>query len=114
MKLKPVVELNPRYTMGRLTVELMKNVHQGCYGLFRLVNRPGLKVEGCDDFKTFASKQREKFPVVLYGSPHPRIREGFVCLTDPEQAEVCLAAFQVFSEYKGLLLITQTGVILDG
>ena len=98
MRLKPVVEINPRYTMGRLTVELMKNVHQGCYGLFRLVNRPTLKAEGCDDFKTFASKLRGNFPVRLEGSTHPRIREGFVCLTDPELAEVCLATFQVFRD----------------
>ncbi len=97
MKLKPVVEINPRYTMGRLTVDLMKRAGQGRYGLFRLVNRPALKAEGCNDFKAFAAKQRAKFPVVLEGSPNARIRDGFVCLTDPEQAEVCLATFQVFS-----------------
>jgi len=96
MRLKPVVEINPRYTMGRLTLELMKRVCQGSYGLFRLVNVPALKVDGCDDFNTFAAKQREKFPVVLDVSPNQRIREGFVCLTDPKQAEVCLATFQVF------------------
>ena len=56
-----------------------------------------LKAEGCNDFKAFAAKQRAKFPVVLEGSPNARIRDGFVCLTDPEQAEVCLATFQVFS-----------------
>ena len=98
MRLKPVVEINPRYTMGRLTVELMKNVHQGCYGLFRLVNHPALEAEGCADFKTFAAKLRDNSPVRLEGSTHPRIREGFVCLTDPEQAEVCLATFQVFRD----------------
>ena len=104
MRLKPVVEINPRYTMGRLTVELMKNVYQGCYGLFRLVNRPALKSEGCNDFQSFAAKLREKFPVVLEGSTHPRIREGFVCLTDPEQAEVCLATFQVFCDQSSFQL----------
>ena len=96
MRLKPVVEINPRYTMGRLTLELMKRVCQGNYGLFRLVNHPSIKTAGYADFKTFAAKQRENFPVILEGSPNPRIREGFVCLTDPEQAEVCLATFQVF------------------
>jgi hypothetical protein len=98
MRLKPVVEINPRYTMGRLTVELMKRAAQGCFGLFRLVNSPALKAEGCDDFKTFAAKQRDKFPVLMDGSPNPRIRAGFVCLTDPEQAEVCLATFHVFRD----------------
>lgn len=104
MKLKPVVEINPRYTMGRLTVELMKTVHQGCYGLFRLVNKPSLKAEGCADFKTYAAKLREKFPVRLEGSTHPRICEGFVCLTEPEHAEFCLATFQVFRDQSAFQL----------
>jgi uncharacterized ferritin-like protein (DUF455 family) len=43
MRLKPVVEINPRYTMGRLTLELMKRVCPGSYGLFQLVNFPVLK-----------------------------------------------------------------------
>jgi uncharacterized ferritin-like protein (DUF455 family) len=97
-RLKPVVEINPRYTMGRLTLELMKRACQGSYGLFRLVNFPLLKAAGCDDFKTYAARQGEKSPVVLEGSPSARIREGFVCLTDPEQAKVCLATFQVFRD----------------
>jgi hypothetical protein len=98
MRLKPVVEINPRYTMGRLTLELMKRVCPGSYGLFQLVNFPVLQAAGCADFKTFAIKKKTKFPVLLEGSPHERIREGFLCLTDPESAEVCLATFQVFRD----------------
>ncbi|MCC6822423.1 MAG: DUF455 family protein [Verrucomicrobia subdivision 3 bacterium] len=101
-RLKPVVEINPRYTMGRLTLELMKRACQGSYGLFRLVNFSALKAAGCDDFKTYAARQGAKSPVVLEGSPSARIREGFVCLTDPEQTEVCLATFQVFQNQTSL------------
>jgi hypothetical protein len=111
MRLKPVVEINPRYTMGRLTVELMKRVSQGSYGLFRLVNHPSLKTAGCSDFKTFATKQRGKYPVILEGSPNARIREGFVCLTEREQAVFCLATFQVFlnkESFSSSFELTQT------
>jgi hypothetical protein len=59
---------------------------------------------GSDNFKTFAAHQREKLPVFLKVSPHPRIREGFVCLTDPERAEVCLATFQVFRDLSSFQL----------
>jgi hypothetical protein len=38
-RLKPVVEINPRYTMGRVTVELMKHACPGSCGSFRLVSR---------------------------------------------------------------------------
>ena len=104
MKLKPIVEINPRYTMGRLTVELMKRVSPGSYGLFRLVNRALLKAEGCEDFKSFAAKQTEKFPLLMEGSPNARIREGFVCLNDAEQAESVLAVFQVSRDPASLQL----------
>lgn len=98
MKLKPVVEINPRYTMGRLTVELMKRVCPGSYGLYRLMNHPSLKTTDCADFKSFTAEQMKDFPVCLEGSPNARIREGFVALNDPEQAKVCLATFQVFRD----------------
>jgi uncharacterized ferritin-like protein (DUF455 family) len=96
VKLKPVVEINPRYTMGRVTVELMKHVCPGSYGLFRLVNRAALKSANCSDFKSFAATMTKQFPLVSEGSPNRRLREGFVSLNDPEQAEVCLATFQLF------------------
>jgi hypothetical protein len=98
LKLKPVVEINPRYTMGRVTVELMKHVCPGSYGLYRLLTRASLKAFGCEDFKSFASKQQQAHPIRLEGAPNPRIREGFVALNDPEQAEVCLATLQVFRD----------------
>jgi uncharacterized ferritin-like protein (DUF455 family) len=98
LKLKPVVEINPRYTMGRLTVELMKRVCPGSYGLYRLMNHASLKATGYTDFKCYAAEQQEAFPVRLEGSPNARIREGFVALNDPAQAEVCLATLQVFRD----------------
>ena len=94
-RLKPLVEINPRYTMGRVTVELMRQTCQGGVGHFRLVNRASLPAEGCADFPGLARKLTEQFPLRLEGEPQPRIREGVVCLNDPAQAQVCLAVFQV-------------------
>src|SRR5205814_1256405 len=54
-RLKPVVEINPRYTMGRLTVELMKQTCPGSHGLFRLINHAHLRTEGFADFSAYAS-----------------------------------------------------------
>jgi uncharacterized ferritin-like protein (DUF455 family) len=97
-RLKPVVEINPRYTMGRVTVELMKQVAPGSHGLFRLVNHSMLHAEGFDDFVTYARSLSERFPPAFEGEPVRKIRQGAFCLNDPAQVQVCLAVFQVARE----------------
>ncbi|MEI6391314.1 MAG: hypothetical protein WCT12_09425 [Verrucomicrobiota bacterium] len=94
-RLKPVVEINPRYTMGRLTVELMKQTCPGSCGLFRLVTRAQARADGFADFAAYARFLSERFPMQLEGEPVPKIREGVLCLNDPAPAQVCLATFQV-------------------
>lgn len=94
-RLKPIVEINPRYTMGRLTVELMKQTCPGSHGIFRLVSRARARAEGFEDFAACARFLSERFPLRLEGEPVPKIREGALCLNDPAQAQVCLAVFQV-------------------
>jgi uncharacterized ferritin-like protein (DUF455 family) len=94
-RLKPVVEINPRFTMGRVMVELMKRTCQGSCGLFRLVNRAAIRDEGFEDFAAYASGLGERFPLRLEGEPVAQIREGALCLNDPARAQVCLATFRV-------------------
>ena len=89
------MEINPRYTMGRVLVELMKQTRQGSGGVFRLVNGAQLRAEGFANFPDYARALREKFPLQLEGDPVPKISAGAVCLNDPATAQVCLAVFQV-------------------
>jgi hypothetical protein len=95
IRLKPIVEINPRYTMGRVTVELMKHVAPGSRGVFKLVSRKQALAEGFSDFSAYACSLNKKFPIRLKGEPSPRISEGAICLNDLAQAQVCLAVFQV-------------------
>jgi hypothetical protein len=95
IKLKPVVELNPRFTMGRLLVELMRQACQGSFGRLRVVNRAQLRAEGIDQFPDYARSLAKSFPVQLAGEPDARLRAGALCLNDPLRAQACLAVFQV-------------------
>jgi len=103
VRLKPVVELNPRYTMGRVLVELMHHVWQGSHGVFRLVNAPTLRATGDASFTAYSQREAAAHPLQFAGQPVSHIREGFLCLNDPATAEVCLAVFKVGPRLDALL-----------
>jgi hypothetical protein len=94
-RLKPVVEMNPRYTMGRVMVELMQHACPGSHGLFRLITPAIALAEGFADLADCGKGLVKRFPLVLEGEPAPRIHSGLVCLNDPDHAQVVLAVFRV-------------------
>jgi len=94
-RLKPVVEINPRHTMGRVLVELMRQTCQNCCGTFQLINPAQLRATNCADFPAFARNLTEQSPLCMDTQPVLRIREGALCLNDPTTTQTCLAVFRV-------------------
>ncbi len=94
-RIKPIVEINARFTMGRVTVELMRHVVAERYGIFHLLTLPMLRANGFDSFVSYARHLGTSASIHLDGFPVPKIGSGVLCLTDPERAQVCLAVFEI-------------------
>ncbi|MBL9172802.1 MAG: DUF455 family protein [Verrucomicrobiales bacterium] len=94
-RLKPIVEINPRFTMGRVTLEILRQAAPGCAGVFRLLSQATATAAGCPGFLPYATLLAQQFPLVLGGEPIPKIRSGVLCLNDPAQAESVLAVAHI-------------------
>ena len=93
IRLKPIIEINPRFTMGRLAVELSRHNAPGCSGYLRLLSTPDLRRSTFHSFNEWAQNLNDKYPVRL--DSHKRIETGSLVLNDPASAEGCLAIWTV-------------------
>ncbi|MDP2306963.1 MAG: DUF455 family protein [Pseudomonadota bacterium] len=84
--LKPLVELNPRVTMGRVARAIGRRVRRDRVGLWTQVSRADVRRAGFDGIPAWAQRLREHAPLAIAGDP-PLISDGALFTTDPARAE---------------------------
>jgi uncharacterized ferritin-like protein (DUF455 family) len=95
LRIHPAVELNARFTMGRMMLEVMRAVAPGRCGQMELVGKAALKKSGCESFVAYAEHLKATRPLKFQGHPNPKIVSGALCLTDPSVTRACLATLVV-------------------
>lgn len=112
-RLKFLSELNPRFTMGRVAIELSKRIQAGAYAVwFHIRISDILKNSHFDSVEDFVTKIENNFPIKLTNELKPLIREGILFTNDPTLANSVLTVLivgkkvlQDFTNYSSLEII---------
>jgi hypothetical protein len=92
LELQPLLEVNPRLSMGRIALVLERHIARGQPAMWLHINRALLKKSGYGDFADLARAMEQRFPLQLTGGEVPFIKSGFIETNDPEKAQGTMTA----------------------
>ncbi|MGB1891098.1 MAG: DUF455 family protein [Candidatus Latescibacterota bacterium] len=97
LRFKPIVEINPRTSMGRVALSLRQRVNSARTALWLVVTAREAQAAGYASLAEWASEFETVWPARL-ADDGAQVGEGALFVTDPAQAGACA----------GLLLVDQT------
>lgn len=110
LRLKPIVEINPRFTMGRVALHLSHRVNSARTALWIILSGKDICAAGFRDIAAFAEYMENRYPPEMEGN---QLSKGVLFTTDPFQARAFASALLVgetlescksyFAEFSGRL-----------
>ena len=91
LRLNSLLEINPRQTMGHLALALERRLAHGSNGLWIHIHAS----EAEHGFPALAARLEARLPTQTISTPVTHIRQGVVCTTDPQAAEIVWTALLV-------------------
>jgi hypothetical protein len=95
LRLKSIVEINPRFTMGRVAHELEQHNAPRSVGLFQILTKSQVRKTNTPTFPEWVAHAEQTNPVQLTNGSKPLIRSGSMPLNDPNTAKQFLAVYHV-------------------
>ena len=86
LQLKPVVEVNPRFTMGRVALRLRRRVNAARTALWLLLRQRDMETAGFGSVASFADHLQSASPLEMMPDGR-QISDGVLFTTDPARAE---------------------------
>jgi uncharacterized ferritin-like protein (DUF455 family) len=109
LKLKAIVEINPRWTMGRIALELEKRLAPGISGLWVFLPVKTILNSGFESVEKFASDWKTRHPLkMIQAGGGPRIQSGVIFTNDPSQAQEVLTVMGPYEAFTGMILDSAT------
>ncbi|MCH2175474.1 MAG: ferritin-like domain-containing protein [Lentisphaeria bacterium] len=93
--LRPIVELNPRFTMGRIAGELAEHCLSGRVLRMSMLTLKEVRELGYENLNSYAQDKEKTFPLKTRKHPSLQWDEGCFFMTDPSKADNLLVQITI-------------------